>query len=320
MRKTVVIVVASLVITSIGWAVFSPFMQPGFKYNLLEERQGESPSALIESLASEPEELLPLIKDQNHKRLLQVSEKTPWSICYVHGFTASPMELSPVVEEIAQELGANLFLTRLSGHGLKDSEPMGQVKAQDWINDALECLTVAQSLGEKTLLMGTSFGGTLSTLVTLNAPQPPDALVLVSPNFGIKDKASFLLGGALGKTLTKILFGTHREFKAENELHGYHWTTRHPASALQEFMKATLALKKQDYNRLKAPTLIAYSPEDEVLDVEEIRKFYAKIKPQVKLLISEPEWDQHVLAGDIVNPKGNRALKFYVIDFLNKNL
>jgi hypothetical protein len=45
-------------------------------------------------------------------------QKTPWAVVYVHGFSASRMETAPVADLVAKELGANLFYTRLSGHGL----------------------------------------------------------------------------------------------------------------------------------------------------------------------------------------------------------
>ena len=313
MRRKLSLAVFAVLVLVGTYGVVTPFLGSDYIYLPPVEKQ-------MNEMARENPAMLNLVKKRNEKQLLRSKKVTEWSICYIHGFTASPMELQPVVTNIAKDLRANLFVTRLSGHGLRDPNFMERVQGQNWIDDAMECLTVAQMMGNKTILMGTSFGGTLATLVTLNAPKPPDALVLVSPNFGIKDKAAFLLAGGLGKFIIKMMFGTYREFPAENKAHGYFWTTKHPAIALQEFMRVTLALKKQDYSQLHTPTLIAYSPDDEVLDVSQIKSFYNKIKPKVKLLISEPEWDRHVLAGDIVNPKGNRALRFYVTDFVNKNL
>ncbi|MCM2281329.1 MAG: hypothetical protein NDI61_05715, partial [Bdellovibrionaceae bacterium] len=44
--------------------------------------------------------------------------KTPLALVYIHGFSASRGEISPVPEDLARELGANLFMTRLTAHGL----------------------------------------------------------------------------------------------------------------------------------------------------------------------------------------------------------
>jgi hypothetical protein len=47
-----------------------------------------------------------------------VKKKTPLSIIYFHGFSASRRESSPVVEQVADALGANVFFTRFKGHGM----------------------------------------------------------------------------------------------------------------------------------------------------------------------------------------------------------
>lgn len=313
MRKLSYLLIIYIAV-GIAWIFISPFVQGSFTY------APPSPEVSLERLTHELPEVEKLLKVGTNKQLSQRKVVTDWAICYVHGFTASPMELQPVISQIADTLGANLFITRLSGHGLKDATPMGAVKAQDWVNDTLECLAVAQKIGRRTILMGTSFGGTLSTLVALNAPTPPDALILVAPNFGIQNKASFLLAGAMAKPLTKFMFGDEREFLPVNDEHGYYWTTRHPSIALKHFMHATLELKKQDHSRLNVPTLIVYAPKDEVLDVSQIEIFYERINPPIKNMVTEPEWDQHVLAGDIVNPKGNKALHRHVVNFIKKSL
>ena len=43
--------------------------------------------------------------------------KTPLSIIYLHGFSACRLEVAPLCDIVAHDLGANLFYTRLSGHG-----------------------------------------------------------------------------------------------------------------------------------------------------------------------------------------------------------
>ena len=43
--------------------------------------------------------------------------KTPISIIYLHGFSSSYQDTFPLCEIVAKQLGANLFYTRLSGHG-----------------------------------------------------------------------------------------------------------------------------------------------------------------------------------------------------------
>jgi len=54
--------------------------------------------------------------------------KTPIAVIYIHGFSATKMEIRPVPEKLAEALGANLFFTRLTGHGRDGIGPMTSLK------------------------------------------------------------------------------------------------------------------------------------------------------------------------------------------------
>ncbi|UCD68174.1 MAG: hypothetical protein JSW48_15555 [Betaproteobacteria bacterium] len=87
--------------------------------------------------------------------------KTPLAVVYLHAFSASRQELSPVPEQLAKRLGANLLLTRLSGHG-SPGDALGYVTVEDWLTDAVEASQIGRALGDRVLLMGTSTEGTLA--------------------------------------------------------------------------------------------------------------------------------------------------------------
>ena len=53
-----------------------------------------------------------------------IPKKTAYSILYLHGFSASTEEGDPVHRNIARALKANLYLPRLSDHGLIEKEPL----------------------------------------------------------------------------------------------------------------------------------------------------------------------------------------------------
>ena len=50
-------------------------------------------------------------------------KRTPIAVVHLHGFSASRQETAPLADVVADALGANLYETRLSGHG-HASEPM----------------------------------------------------------------------------------------------------------------------------------------------------------------------------------------------------
>ncbi|HXV99346.1 MAG TPA: hypothetical protein VEC93_13065, partial [Anaerolineae bacterium] len=94
--------------------------------------------------------------------------KTPLALIYLHGFTATRQEAAPLCDNIAARLGANLFYTRLTGHG-RSGQALGAAMANDWLNDTLEALEIGKRLGDKVIVIGSSTGGTLATWHALQA-------------------------------------------------------------------------------------------------------------------------------------------------------
>ena len=68
---------------------------------------------------------------------------------YLHGFSASTEEGDPVHRNIALALKANLYLPRLSDHGLIEEEPMLNFTGQKYLDSAKEALAIAKKIGER---------------------------------------------------------------------------------------------------------------------------------------------------------------------------
>ena len=58
--------------------------------------------------------------------------RTRYSLDYIHGFSASKEELRPVPDMIATSLGANIFYTRLTGHG-RTADAMREASVSAWM-------------------------------------------------------------------------------------------------------------------------------------------------------------------------------------------
>ena len=119
--------------------------------------------------------------------------RTPYAVVNLHGFSATRQETAPLAERVAAMLGANLFETRLTGHGHTE-RPMHAVQAEDWLADTAEALAIGARLGERTVVIGTSTGGTLA--LAMSSHDSADAvsdIVLISPNLQPSDgKAAWL--------------------------------------------------------------------------------------------------------------------------------
>lgn len=245
--------------------------------------------------------------------------RTPFSVVYFHGFSASRKETAPLADIIAQKLCANLFYTRFTGHGRSPKAMLdGSVNA--WLNDGVQALTIGQRIGEKVIVMGTSTGGTIAAwLATQPAAGNVAAFILISPNFGPANSMAKILLLPWGGNIAELLIGRERAFKPDNPGHEKYWTCRYPTRALLPMMGLVRLAACADLSRIKAPVLVIYSPSDRVVNPALTETAFKKISAARKLLVpytgsSDP--DQHVLAGDILSPGSTQALGTMISDFI----
>ncbi|MBV6650364.1 MAG: alpha/beta hydrolase, partial [Hoeflea sp.] len=88
--------------------------------------------------------------------------RTPVAIVYIHGYSASPGELRPLPDMVAQRLGANLHFARLRGHG-RSGDAMLEGSVHGWVDDFAEAVAIGRRLGERVVVMATSTGASLTT-------------------------------------------------------------------------------------------------------------------------------------------------------------
>ncbi|WP_411280812.1 alpha/beta hydrolase [Gemmatimonas sp.] len=250
-------------------------------------------------------------------------KRTPWSVVYLHGFSATRQETAPLSAEVAEALGANLYETRLRGHGLP-GDSLANVQASNWMNDAAFALDVGRRLGDSVLVIGTSTGGTLGVLlatVPKAAREDLRALVLISPNFGPKDRMAGLLTLPWASVVLPR-FIPRRTWTAANEEQKRFWTMSYPSSALfpmQALVEYVRALPLTGYD---TPTLALYNRNDQVVDAERTTHWLdaldaeGMVKSQRMLVIPTKGEDGHVIAGRIVSPSQTRAVRDRIVAFV----
>lgn len=247
-------------------------------------------------------------------------QQTPISIVFLHGYSASRREVSPICENLAKHLKANLFFTRLTGHG-SSGEALAQASVNDWLNDGIEALAIGQKLGQKVIVVASSTGATLGTWLALR-PEAKQVLafVMLSPNFGPKDKRSAVLLWPWGEHIVRLVKGPRRSWEPANVEQGKYWTTSYPIKALLPMMALVDLVNKQDFSSIKAPNLWIYSPHDQVLDTTLIAKHFPALGSTTKKLVAlkvKNKYSNHILAGDIVAPENTATLYKHVLDFLH---
>ena len=245
--------------------------------------------------------------------------RTEYAVIYLHGFSATRQETAPLAEQIADSLNANLFETRLSGHGHSD-RPMHEVRAEEWLQDAMEALSIGARIGERIVVIGTSTGGTLAlALAEHEAAAAVSDIILISPNLQPIDPKSNWLTRPLGPLLAHLVSGDTRSWTPHNEAQGRYWSTSYPTSAVVEVMRLVDFVRNRLPMVLRQDLLVLVSPDDSVVSAAVTRDAFAKLDaPSKRLIEFEDAQDpsRHVLAGDILSPDTTEAVASQIVEFV----
>ncbi|MEJ6397730.1 alpha/beta hydrolase [Yoonia sp. 208BN28-4] len=268
------------------------------------------------------ESLVPRLRAGCQKQVVwagQPGAKTALSVIFIHGFSASCGELRPLPDLVAEGLGANLFFTRLTGHG-QDGAAMGEATLQAWLDDTAEALEIGQTIGDEVIVIGCSTGCTLTTLA-LTAGAQIKGFVQVSPNYGLAHRiAQAVLDAPFSDRWGHLVAGATREFEVQSPGHAQFWTTRYPIRAVNPMGQAVRAAKAAKLEDLTTPTLAAFTETDQVVNAGSIHRVLKRWGGPVTHvpLVQGPDDDAmgHVMAGDVFSPKQTAPLAARIIDWV----
>lgn len=272
------------------------------------------------------------VKKNNEARIVWFNDSlknvTPVSIVYLHGFTASQEEGSPVHRDIAKKFGCNLYLSRLSEHGIDTVETLQRLTADSYWESAKRALAIGRQIGQKVIIMGTSTGGTLALKL---AAEYPDvyALVLMSPNIEIDDRNAWLINNPWGLQIARMVKGS-KYIDSKSDLRPeylQYWTPYYrieAAVALQELLETSM--NKATFQRVNQPTLVMYYYKDDVLRdsvvrVSAIKQMYEDLgtPPALKRAVAMPNTGNHVI-GSWIKSKDVQGVESETEKFLTEIL
>lgn len=251
--------------------------------------------------------------------------QTDLSIVYLHGFSASPRELSPVPERLAAEFGANLFITRLTGHG-QDGAALAGTSVADWWRDTAEAIAVGQRLGRRVVIIGTSTGATLAAEAARDPAlgQGIDGVVMISGNFQLKAQGAQLLTWPFARWWLPRVAGETRCFEPRSPDHAAAWTSCYPTVSVLPMAALVQHARGGDYAAARQPVLFIWAEADQVVDPAAAMRVAqgwggAVTKAPV---VPGPGDDpsRHVIAGDIVSPGMTGPVTAIIADWLRANL
>lgn len=263
------------------------------------------------------------IREGQHKEIVWAfpasKARTPISLVYIHGFSASRGEAAPLTELVASELGANAYYARLAGHG-RDSAAMAEASVGAWVNDMAEALAIGRRIGDKVVVISMSTGAALATWA-MTRPELADdvkGLVLLSSNFRLKAGGTSLLTMPWGAQLAKLVVGPERSWEPRNEAHERLWTYRYPTEALLPMAALVKLARGTSVEQIETPALFIFSDADSIVDHSATRAIAARWGGQheIEVIPEKPGTDNHVIVGDVLRPDNNEPFARRIVDWI----
>ena len=250
-------------------------------------------------------------------------EKTAISIVSFHGFSATRQELSPLADTVAKSLNANLFYTRIAGHG-RGADGMVDGSVNGWANDANEALEIGRRLGNKVVLIGTSTGSTLATWLALQSTNTDlSAMILLSPNFYSANSEMSMLLWPWGQHIAEALIGKVRHWESKHPLHEKYWANDYATSSILPLIGLLKIVNDADIENINTPTQMIYSSKDKTISVPAVIDTFARLGSKQKELVefnATEDPDFHALAGYLMSPSSTEILAEKIIVFVNNTL
>ncbi len=264
----------------------------------------------LETYIVEKEGRIENLKPRNASQIIWADSirKTPWSIVYLHGFSASPMEGNPTHKTIAEMFGMNLYLPRIAGHGIDSRESFSDLTPEMMINSAKEALVIGKMIGERVILMSCSTGGTYSIYLAAYHPDLIDALVLYSPNIRLYNKLASLVTGPWGLELARAVEGDYRVISdnigTEKELYTTSEYRIEGVLALQRLLEETMT--PATFEKVIVPYYLGYyykdvENQDKVVSTKAMQEFseLSSTPDELKRLVAFPNVGNHVITSSL---------------------
>lgn len=294
----------------------------------------------LPSVPQQPEELEQFVaaneakhnvKPDNEGRIVwydSTKKKTPYSIVYLHGFTASQEEGDPVHRDFAKKFGANLYLPRLADHGIDTTEQLLYFNGDRFWESAKEAMMIGKAIGEKVILMSTSTGGTVALMLAGEFPEDVHALINLSPNIAVNNGTIWIANNPWGLQIArKVVGGDYQVITDFEEPRLQYWNAKYrleSVSALQEIIEDKM--NKSTFEKVKCPSLTLYyykseTEQDPTVKVSAMLEMNSQLgtPADMKVVKSIPNAGAHVI-GSKLTSKDLPAVESAVDEFAIEKL
>ncbi len=319
------IIIGIVAVLAIVYLIGPSPSKPNYNNTIIEVPS--DPAALEKFIADG--EALHKVKPNNEARIVwakdSLKQKTKYAIVYLHGFSASQEEGNPVHRTIAKEFGANLYLSRLSQHGIDTTDELINMTAENLWESAKEAYAIGKAIGDTVILMGTSTGGTLALMLAANFAEV-GGLVLYSPNIAIKDPNAWLLNNPWGLQIARLVKKSNymiiNKPIAQYNQYWNHYYRLEATVQLEELLETSMT--QNLFKKITQPTLVLYyykneTEQDPVVSIDAMKNMFASIQTPTtkKKMVPVPNSGNHVMASPIQS-KDIETVKTASAQFLQK--
>jgi esterase/lipase len=262
----------------------------------------------LEDSINQSEKFVENLKEDNEARIVwfndSLKNKTPVSIVYLHGFTASGEEGNPTHRLFAEKYGCNLYIARLNYHGIGGDNQLQFMTPEGLYNDAKRAIAIGKKLGDEVIVMSTSTGGTLALFYAANH-NDLKAIINYSPNVRIKQKASYLLDKQWGLQMARLIYGGKFKVDECDEYDEKYWNCNTRLEAVIELQALVdYTMRAETFSRITTPSFTAgyYKNDNEndpTVSIEAMKWMNDLLATNEKLkrAIPFPSAETHVIAN-----------------------
>jgi len=265
------------------------------------------------------------LKPDNEARIIWADsskKKTPYSVIYLHGFSASQKEGDPVHLQFAREFGCNLYLSRLADHGVDTTEVLLNFTVDRFWETSKEALAIGKAIGDKVIVMSTSTGGSLALALAAAYPDDVFALINLSPNIELNNSAAWVLNDPWGLQIARKVFGSDYKVEQYDAPRLPYWYSRYRLESLTQLQELLEdKMNNETFRNVKQPSLTLYyfkneleqDPTVKVSAILEMNKGLGT-PDSLKLLVPIPNAGAHVL-GSYMTSKDLKSVQFAIEKF-----
>jgi len=252
------------------------------------------------------------LKPDNEARIVWANsskKKTPVSVIYLHGFSASQKEGDPVHWQFAKEFGCNLYLPRLADHGIDTVEQLLYFTPDRLWETAKEALAIGKAIGDKVIVMSTSTGGTMALVLAATYPQDVFALINMSPNIAINNSSAWLLNKPWGLQIARMVLGSDYQQIQYDSARQIYWNGKYRIEALTQLQELVAdKMNRETFEKVKQPSLTLYyfkneKEQDPTVRVSALLEMNKELgtPDSLKIALPVPNAGAHVMGSYLVS-------------------